>query len=66
MPTDISKMDITELKAIGYDLNLKLNEIQNDLHVINMRIREKQSPTVSPRVMQDILSQPKEEKDGKK
>ena len=38
MATDISKMSITELKALAYDLSLQARVIDQDLAKVNQRI----------------------------
>jgi hypothetical protein len=41
---DISKLTETELKALGYDLAVQLQRIQNNLRLIEARLLEIQKP----------------------
>jgi hypothetical protein len=38
---DISKLSITELKALAYDLTLELARVQTNLQILNQEIEKK-------------------------
>lgn len=50
---EISKLTLTELKALAYDQIVQLERIQANLRIINARIEELQKAEAEKPLMQD-------------
>lgn len=56
---DISKLDIVQLKSLGYDLLIQFQVIQNNLNVVNSeiakRMNEQSNKSLSPQPIEGSI-----------